>query len=111
MGLLYTISSGYLKEKSKDLKIEIETRNLDEVKEVLRVGQVDRIMLDNFSPAQISEALGLIDSKLYETEASGGIDGTTIRDYALTGVDFISSGALTHSYQSLDLSLKAEFDL
>ncbi len=101
----------YLRENNKDLRIEIETRNLDEVKEVLAVGDVDRIMLDNFSPAQISEALKLIDRHEFETEASGGINADTIRSYAETGVDFISSGALTHSYQSLDLSLKAEFEL
>ena len=106
-----TRTNAYLKTKSKDLKIEIETRNIEEVKEVLRIGKVDRIMLDNFSPAEISEALKLIDSSIYETEASGGIDETTLRAYAETGVDFISSGALTHSYQSLDLSLKAEFDI
>ncbi|MEO9533025.1 MAG: carboxylating nicotinate-nucleotide diphosphorylase [Crocinitomicaceae bacterium] len=106
-----TRTNSYLKTKSKDLKIEIETRNIEEVKEVLRIGKVDRIMLDNFSPAEISEALKLIDSSIYETEASGGIDETTLRAYAETGVDFISSGALTHSYQSLDLSLKAEFDI
>lgn len=100
----------YLKEKKKDLKVEIEVRNIDELKQVLAVGQVDRIMLDNFSPAQIAEALKLIPRDKYETEASGGINGDTIRAYAETGVDFISSGALTHSYQSLDLSLKAEFE-
>jgi len=100
----------YLQEKGKSLKIEIETRNLNEVKQVLEVGQVDRIMLDNFSPDQIKEALLLIDSNAYETEASGGITEETIVAYAKTGVDFISSGALTHSYKSLDLSLKAEFD-
>ena len=100
----------YLKENNKTLKIEIETRNLDEVKQVLAVGNVDRIMLDNFSPDQIVEALGIIDRSKYETEASGGINEKSILAYAQTGVDFISSGALTHSYQSLDLSLKAEFD-
>ncbi len=100
----------YLQEKSKSLKIEIETRNLDELKQVLEVGQVDRIMLDNFTPDQIREALLLIDSKVYETEASGGITEESIVAYAKTGVDFISSGALTHSYKSLDLSLKAEFE-
>lgn len=104
-------TNSYLTEKGKDLRIEIETRNLDEVKQVLEVGDVDRIMLDNFSPQQIKEALELIDTKQFETEASGGINGDTIRAYAETGVDFISSGALTHSYQSLDLSLKAEFDI
>ncbi|MEX1001304.1 MAG: carboxylating nicotinate-nucleotide diphosphorylase [Crocinitomicaceae bacterium] len=101
----------YLKENQKSLKIEIETRSLKEVKEVVRVGGVDRIMLDNFSPDQLREALKLIDRELYETEASGGINAETIRAYAETGVDFISSGALTHSYQSLDLSLKATFNI
>lgn len=101
----------YLKTKGKALKIEIETRNLDEVKEVLASGHVDRIMLDNFTPAQIKEALKIIDKSKYETEASGGITEETILAYAETGVDFISSGALTHSYKSLDLSLKAEFDI
>ncbi len=100
----------YLKEKGKSLKIEIETRNLDEVKQVLAIGQVDRIMLDNFTPDQIREALTIIDRDKYETEASGGITEDSILSYAETGVDFISSGALTHSYKSLDLSLKAEFD-
>lgn len=103
-------TNAYLKEKGKNLKIEIETRNLDEVKQVLEVGNVDRIMLDNFSPDQISEALEIIDREKYETEASGGIDESTILSYAETGIDYISSGALTHSYSSLDLSLKAEFD-
>ncbi|NOQ74549.1 MAG: carboxylating nicotinate-nucleotide diphosphorylase [Crocinitomix sp.] len=103
-------TNAYLKAKGKSLKIEIETRNLDEVKQVLAVGQVDRIMLDNFTPDQIREALAIIDRDKYETEASGGINEDTILAYAETGVDFISSGALTHSYKSLDLSLKAEFD-
>lgn len=101
----------YLKAKGKSLKIEVETRNLDEVRQVLAVGQVDRIMLDNFSPTQIREALQLIDRSKYETEASGGITEDSILAYAETGVDFISSGALTHSFKSLDLSLKAEFDV
>lgn len=100
----------YLHENNKDLRIEIETRNLKEVKEVLQVGDVDRIMLDNFSPEEIKEALKLIDGHQFETEASGGITEHTIRAYAETGVDYISTGAITHSYDSLDLSLKAEFD-
>jgi len=100
----------YLREKNKLLKIEIETRNIEEVRKVLAIGNVDRIMLDNFSPAQIQEALKIIDRDKYETEASGGINEETIAAYAATGVDYISSGALTHSYKSLDLSLKAEFD-
>ncbi len=96
----------YLKKNKLDLKVEIETRSLDEVEQVLAVGQVDRIMLDNFTPARIKKALKLIDGR-FETEASGGITLETIRKYAETGVDYISVGALTHSYNSLDLSLKA----
>ena len=90
----------------KDLRIEIETRNPEEVKEVLRVGNVHRIMLDNMSPALMTEMVELIDGR-FETEASGGITEETIREVAETGVDFISVGALTHSYESLDLSLKS----
>jgi len=96
----------YLAEKDKDLKIEIEVRSLDELKQVLSVGKVDRIMLDNFSPAEIKEALILIPDN-FETEASGGITIDTISWYAETGVDYISVGALTHSVKSMDLSLKA----
>lgn len=98
----------YLKANNKCLRIEIEVRNMDELKEVLEVGGVDRIMLDNFSPALLKEALLLIPNK-YETEASGGITIDTIRAYAETGVQYISVGALTHSVKSLDLSLKATF--
>jgi nicotinate-nucleotide pyrophosphorylase (carboxylating) len=100
----------YLSSNNKSLKIEIETRNLDEVKQVLADGRVDRIMLDNFTPAQIREALQIIDRNKYETEASGGINANSILSYAETGVDYISSGALTHSFKSLDLSLKAEYE-
>lgn len=96
----------YLKKNNLVLPVEIETRNLEEVKQVLDVGKVDRIMLDNFSPRLLSEAIKIIDGK-YETEASGGITLLTIRSYAETGVDFISAGALTHSFKSLDMSLKA----
>jgi nicotinate-nucleotide pyrophosphorylase (carboxylating) len=96
----------YLRARKKNLKIEIETRTLQEVKEVLRVGGIDIIMLDNMSVPTIKEAIKLIDGK-YQTEASGGITEDTIRDIAETGVDFISVGALTHSIKSLDLSLKA----
>jgi nicotinate-nucleotide pyrophosphorylase (carboxylating) len=99
----------YLKESGKNLKVEIEVRNFDELNQVLAIGGVDRIMLDNFTVEQLEKALKLIPSN-YETEASGGITIETIRDYAETGVDFISVGALTHSFKSLDLSLKAEFD-
>ncbi len=89
------------------LKIEVETRNIEDVKKVMRTGKVDRIMLDNFTPQQITEALLLINGK-YETEASGGINYENIESYAATGVDFISSGAIIHQATSLDLSLKAE---
>jgi nicotinate-nucleotide pyrophosphorylase (carboxylating) len=95
----------YLSKQGKNLKVEIETRNLKEVKEALDTGGVDRIMLDNFSPALLQEAVKLIDGRV-ETEASGGITMETIREYALTGVNFISVGALTHSVKSLDISLK-----
>jgi nicotinate-nucleotide pyrophosphorylase (carboxylating) len=99
-------ANNYLKNTGKKLKIEIETRNLDEVKQALSVGKIDRIMLDNFSPAEMKKAIKLINSR-YETEASGGITLKNIGTYAKTGVDFISVGALTHSVKSLDLSLKA----
>ena len=102
-------TQAYLKESGKNLKVEIEVRDFDELNQVLAIGGVDRIMLDNFTVEQLEEALKLIPSN-YETEASGGITIETIRDYAETGVDFISVGALTHSFKSLDLSLKAEFD-
>jgi nicotinate-nucleotide pyrophosphorylase (carboxylating) len=95
----------YLKQKNKNLKIEVETRNLKEVEEVLRVGGVDIIMLDNMSTDEMKKAVQLI-NKLYKTEASGGITETTLRPVAECGVDFISVGALTHSVKSLDLSLK-----
>ncbi|HPS72149.1 MAG TPA: carboxylating nicotinate-nucleotide diphosphorylase [Bacteroidales bacterium] len=95
----------YLTKNNLDLKIEVETRNLEEVKRVIKHGGVDRIMLDNFTPEMILEALRLINGK-YETEASGGITFENIRGYAESGVDFISIGALTHHIKSLDLSLK-----
>ncbi len=96
----------YLKENQKNIKIEIEARNLNELKEILKVGGIDRIMLDNFNYDQTREAVKLIDSK-YETESSGGITLETIRNYAECGVDYISVGALTHQIKSLDMSLKA----
>ena len=96
----------YLEEKGKDLKIEIEVRNMEELHEVLRVGGVDRIMLDNFTPDETRQAVALIDHK-YETESSGGITFDTIRQYAECGVDYISVGALTHSVKGLDMSFKA----
>jgi len=95
----------YLKKNNLNLKIEIETRTLEEVKRVVAHGKIDRIMLDNFTPEQIKEALALIGGK-HETEASGGITLTNIKEYAQTGVDYISIGALTHHIKSLDLSLK-----
>jgi nicotinate-nucleotide pyrophosphorylase (carboxylating) len=102
-------TQAYLKASGKNLKVEVEVRDLNELNQVLAVGGVDRIMLDNFTPSALEEALKLIPSK-YETEASGGITLETIREYAETGVDFISVGALTHSFKSLDMSLKAEFN-
>ncbi len=99
-------TTNYLNEKDKDLQIEIEVRNFDELQQVLDHGGVNRIMLDNFTPDELKKAVKIIDKK-YETEASGGITIDTIREYAETGVDFISVGALTHHIKSLDLSLKA----
>lgn len=99
-------ANNYLKTKKKKLKIEIETRNLDEVRQVLETGKVNRIMLDNFSIPDLKKAVKLIGGR-YETEASGGITEKTIASYAACGVDYISVGALTHSIKSLDLSLKA----
>ena len=95
----------YLKDNNLDLKIEIETRNLQEVKRVIDHGGVDRIMLDNFTPALVKEAVSMIQGR-YETEASGNITLDNLREYAEAGVDFISVGALTHHIASLDLSLK-----
>jgi len=96
----------YLKTKQLDLKVEIETRNLKEVKTVIAIGGIDIIMLDNMSPEDMKEAVKLINKK-YVTEASGGIDESSIVAVAESGVDFISVGALTHQVQSLDISLKA----
>ena len=95
----------YLKEKGKDLKIEIEVRNFDELGQVLEVGGVDRIMLDNFSVADTRRAVELIGGRV-PTESSGGITLETIRDYAECGVDYISVGAITHQISSLDMNLK-----
>jgi nicotinate-nucleotide pyrophosphorylase (carboxylating) len=96
----------YLKEKGKDLKIEIEVRDFAELQRVLDFGGVDRIMLDNFTPAETKKAVDMIAGR-FETESSGGITFDTIRDYAEQGVDFISVGALTHSVKGLDMSFKA----
>lgn len=101
-----TRTHDYLKRTDKDLKIEIETRSLKDVEDVLRIGGVHRIMLDNFTPELMTEAVRMIDGK-YETEASGMINSYNIKEYASTGVDYISSGALTHQIKSLDLSLKS----
>ena len=97
----YTSNSGL-----KDLKIEIEVRNFDELNQVLAIGGVDRIMLDNFTPENTRKAVEIIGGR-YETESSGGITFDTLRDYAECGVDFISVGALTHSVKGLDMSFKA----
>lgn len=96
----------YLKLKGLTLKIEIEVRNFRELEEAVSVGKIDRIMLDNFTPGDLKKAVELIGGK-YETEASGGISRHNIREYAETGVDYISVGALTHHIKSLDMSLKA----
>ena len=96
----------YLKEKGKNLKIEVEVRNLDELDQVLKIGGVDRIMLDNFDTETTRKAVKIINGRC-ETESSGGITFKTLRSYAECGVDFISVGALTHSVKGLDMSLKA----
>ena len=101
-----TATQRYLQGKGKDLKIEVETRTLQEVKEAVDTGGIHRIMLDNMPPAMMREAIIIIGGK-YETEASGGITEATIREVAACGVDYISVGALTHSIKSMDLSLKA----
>jgi len=97
----------YFRQTGRNLPVEIEVRNLKELQEVLDFGQVDRIMLDNFSPEQMKEAIKRIGGR-FETEASGGITEENVRAYAETGVDYISIGALTHRIKSLDMSLKAE---
>jgi nicotinate-nucleotide pyrophosphorylase (carboxylating) len=96
----------YAQKYKPALRIEVEARTLEDVHEVLACGKADRIMLDNFEPSLLAEALSIIQKKI-ETEASGGINLENIREYAATGVDFISIGALIHQARSLDLSLKA----
>lgn len=96
----------YLKKTGKHLKIEVEARNLDEVKSILETGLAFRILLDNFEPARLKEAVQFIDGRV-QTEASGGIHEGNVRSYAECGVNFISMGALTHQINSLDMSLKA----
>ena len=99
-------ASTYRQTHKPQLKIEVETRNIEEVRRVLAIGKVDRIMLDNFTPRQVAEALSLIGER-FETEASGGIHLGNIEDYARTGVDYVSVGALIHQARSLDMSMKA----
>ena len=96
----------YCKEKGKELKIDIEVRNFDELQQVLDLGGVDRIMFDNFDTTATRKAVEMVGGR-FETESSGGITFDTLRDYALCGVDFISVGALTHSVKGLDMSFKA----
>jgi nicotinate-nucleotide pyrophosphorylase (carboxylating) len=96
----------YLRELKKPLKIIVEARNLEEVKEILAAGDIYRILLDNFSYEDTRKAVQLIGGRC-QTESSGGINENTLRKYAECGVDFISSGALTHSVHNMDLSLKA----
>lgn len=99
-------AAAYVKNVRPGLKIEVETRSIEDVKKVIATGLADRIMLDNFNPADVAAAVKLIDGR-YETEASGGINLDNILDYAAAGVDFVSAGALIHQARSLDLSLKA----
>jgi nicotinate-nucleotide pyrophosphorylase (carboxylating) len=99
-------ASAYRQAHKPQLKIEVETRTLDEVRRVMAIGKIDRIMLDNFSPRHLSEALALIGER-FDTEASGGIHLGNIEEYARTGVDYVSVGALIHQAKSLDMSLKA----
>ncbi|OIN57940.1 carboxylating nicotinate-nucleotide diphosphorylase [Arsenicibacter rosenii] len=101
-----TKANEYLQRTGRTLEIEVEARTREEVEEVIRVGNVDIILLDNFTPDQVREMVQLVDGR-FVTEASGGIDETNLRAYAETGVNYISSGALTHQIKSLDLSLKA----
>lgn len=111
-GIIEAINKAYAysKQLEKPLKIEVETRNLADVHLVCNqaLTKVDRIMLDNFSPEEVSQALSIIQGRV-ETEASGGINLTTVESFAKTGVDFVSVGGLIHQAQSLDLSLKASF--
>ena len=100
-------TNNYLKTNNLDLKIEIEVRDFKELDEVLQIGGVDRIMLDNFSPMDLTKAIDIINGR-YETEASGGINKDTLRTYAESGVDYISVGALTHHISALDISLVAD---
>lgn len=102
------LAADYVTKHKPDLKIEVETRTIEDVRRVLSIGKINRIMLDNFTPEKLSEAVKLIDGK-FETEASGGINFENIEEYASSGVDYISSGAIIHQAKSIDLSLKAQF--
>jgi nicotinate-nucleotide pyrophosphorylase (carboxylating) len=108
IGQAITATKAYLEKKKLDLVIVVETRSLEDIRRVLSIGGVRRILLDNFTVELTKEAVKLIDHQI-ETESSGGINRETIRQYAACGVDYISVGALTHQINSLDLSLKAEF--
>ncbi|MCZ2442186.1 MAG: nicotinate-nucleotide diphosphorylase (carboxylating), partial [Flavobacteriales bacterium] len=98
--------NNYLKSKQLQIPIEIEVRSMEELQQVLEIGMVDRILLDNFSPNVLKKGVALVNGR-FQTEASGGITELNIASYAETGVDFISVGALTHHVNSIDLSLKA----
>jgi nicotinate-nucleotide pyrophosphorylase (carboxylating) len=99
-------ANNYIIKNNLDIHIEVETRNIDDVKRVIAVGGVHRIMLDNYTTHQCAEAVNLINDQ-FETEASGGINLTTVENYAKTGVTYVSCGALIHQAVSMDLSLKA----
>jgi len=99
------LTKEYLEKKNKNLFIVVEARDMNEVREVMQTGGVNRILLDNFSPAQLAEAVKVIGGR-FETEASGKITLDNVRQYAETGVDYISAGALTHSYKTIDMSLR-----
>jgi nicotinate-nucleotide pyrophosphorylase (carboxylating) len=103
------LAYAYVLDHGNNLRIEVETRNLQDVRDAISTGKVDRIMLDNFSPSHLAEAIQLI-GQTAETEASGGINLDSICEYASSGVDYISVGALIHQAQSIDLSLKAEIN-
>jgi nicotinate-nucleotide pyrophosphorylase (carboxylating) len=100
-------TNAYLATNGLHLKIEVETRSLDDVRRVLATGNVHRIMLDNYTPELLAKAIDMIGGR-YETEASGGITLTNVAQYARTGVDYISAGAIIHHAVSMDLSLKAK---
>jgi nicotinate-nucleotide pyrophosphorylase (carboxylating) len=100
------LTAAYIKTNQLHLKIIVEARDIDEIKAILAHGGADRILIDNFSIQETKEAVALIDNQC-QTESSGGINEVTLRHYAECGVDFISSGALTHSVYNMDLSLKA----